>query len=85
MSNHLFFFIFGIGFGFLLNFPPKKVQYVVLGILVTLWIAGFAYLLDTGQGLPPIDLVNIAFNLLGYAIGWVTSWATKTAIGVNWE
>ncbi len=85
MSNYLFSFLFGIGAGFVINFPPRKIQAILLGAGVVFVIAVFALLLDSGYSNWSWDWIDSIFNLSGYAVGYAISYGAKAILNVRWK
>ncbi len=78
--------LLGVVVGFILNFPPKKIQYIILGSIIVLILFGFAMALDAGY--PDVfipDWIGAVFGIIGYVVGGVIAWATKRELKVSWR
>lgn len=78
----------GMALGFVFNFPPKKVQYVILGTTAIVLVVLFAYLLDNNALFTDTDAwsgLSILFNVVGYAIGNMIAWGMRKLLNLEWK
>jgi hypothetical protein len=78
--------LIGIGIGFILNFPPKKIQYILTFALALFVILSFAFLSDANFNiLGNWDWATTIFSFLGYIFGYVIAYASKSLLKVGWR
>jgi len=87
MSEYLLLFSIATALSFLLNFPPQKIQYILLGGQILFFIALIAYLIDTGSFTMhhAFDWGIIVFSLIGYICGLCIAKGARKLFGVDWK
>jgi hypothetical protein len=79
--------LFGMLAGFILNFPPRKIQLIILGGFIVTWLILLAIIfsIDVESLFSNWDRVVFAFSLAGYLVGYAVAFGAKRILGVTWK